>query len=82
MNDEKYSTLKDNEKFEQLKKDAERFSVEEVETKAKLIFADAVIEAGNYSASGEHAEKKLGKIGFNFSEKPKSARAYAGLFDE
>lgn len=82
LNDEKYSTLKDNEKFEQLKKDAEKFSVEEVETKAKLIFADAVIEAGNYSASGEHAEKKLGKIGFNFSEKPKSARAYAGLFDE
>lgn len=82
LNDEKYSTLKDNEKFEQLKKDAENFSIEEVETQAKLIFADAVMEAGNYSASTEHVAKKNTKIGFNFSEKPKKVQAYAGLFDE
>lgn len=82
LNDEKYSVLEGNEKFEQLKKDAEKFSVEEVKTQAKLIFADYVIEAGNYSASGEHTEKKTKKIGFNFGEKPKKAQAYAGLFDE
>lgn len=81
LNDEKYSVLEGNEKFEQLKKDAEKFSVEEVKTQAKLIFADYVIEAGNYSASGEHIEKKTNKIGFNFGEKPKKAQAYAGLFD-
>ena len=81
LNDEKYSVLEGNEKFEQLKKDAEKFSVEEVKTQAKLIFADYVIEAGNYSASGEHIEKKANKIGFNFGEKPKKVQAYAGLFD-
>lgn len=81
LNDEKYSVLDGNEKFEQLKKDAEKFSVEEVKTQAKLIFADYVIETGNYSASGEHIEKKAKKIGFNFGEKPKKKTAYGGLFD-
>ena len=75
LNDEKYSEIVDTEQFAELKKDAAKFSVEELETKAKLIFADVVM------AKGEHAEKKVNKIGFNFSEKPKKAQAYGGLFD-
>lgn len=75
LNDEKYSEIADTEQFAELKKDAAKFSVEELETKAKLIFADVVM------AKGEHAEKKVNKIGFNFSEKPKKAQAYGGLFD-
>ena len=76
LNDEKYSEIADTEQFAELKKDAAKFSVEELETKAKLIFADVVM------AKGEHIEKKVNKIGFNFSEKPKKAQAYGGLFDE
>ena len=75
LNDEKYSEIADTEQFAELKKDAAKFSVEELETKAKLIFADVVM------AKGEHTEKKVNKIGFNFSEKPKKAQAYGGLFD-
>jgi hypothetical protein len=40
------------------------------------------MESGEYSASGESVEKKINKIGFNFSDKPKKAQAYAGLFDK
>ena len=75
LNDEKYYEIADTEQFAELKKDAAKFSVEELETKAKLIFADVVM------AKGEHIEKKVNKIGFNFSEKPKKAQAYGGLFD-
>ena len=75
LNDEKYSEIADTEQFAELKKNSAKFSVEELETKAKLIFADVVM------AKGEHAEKKVNKIGFNFSEKPKKAQAYGGLFD-
>lgn len=75
LNDEKYSEIADTDQFAELKKNSAKFSVEELETKAKLIFADVVM------AKGEHAEKKVNKIGFNFSEKPKKAQAYGGLFD-
>lgn len=76
LNDEKYAVLNGNEQFEQLKKDAKNFSVQDVEIKAKLIFADAVM------ADGEKLEKKTKKIGFNFAEKSKKAQAYSGLFDK
>lgn len=82
LNNEKYSVLSGNEKFEQLKKDAEKFSVEDIEKEVKLIFADHVMETGSYSVSVEDADTKPQKIGFNFSDKPKKAQAYAGLFDE
>ena len=80
--DETYSVLEGNDKFEQLKKDAGQFSVDEIKDKCKIIFADHVMESGEYSASGEHAEKPTKKIGFNFAEKSKKKTAYGGLFDE
>ena len=82
FSDEKYSVLAGNEKFEQLKNDSVNFSVDEIKDKCKIIFAEYVMETGEYSASGEKAEKKDSKIGFNFSNKSKKAQAYAGLFDE
>lgn len=82
FNDEKYSILAENEKFAELKKDSAKFSVSEIEEKCKVIFAEEVMAKGNYSASGEHTEKKTNKIGFNFNEKPKKAQAYAGLFND
>ena len=82
FNDEKYSILAENEKFAELKKDSAKFSVSEIEEKCKVIFAEEVMAKGNYSASGEHTEKKTKKIGFNFNEKPKKAQAYAGLFND
>lgn len=78
----KYSVLKDNEQFKQLKQDAEKFSVDEIKDKCKIIFADHVMESGEYSASEEQDDKSMKKIGFNFAGKSKKAQAYGGLFDE
>lgn len=80
--DAQYAVLDGNEKFEQLKKNAANFSVNEIKDKCKIIFAEYVMESGEYSASGNNAENRTKKIGFNFSDKPKKAQAYAGLFDE
>jgi hypothetical protein len=82
FNDEKYSVLNGNEKFEQLKNDAINFSVEEISNKCKVIFAEYVMEVGSYSASVEKKENEVKKIGFNFNKKSKKAEAYAGLFSE
>lgn len=82
FNNEKYSVLSGDEKFEQLKNDAINFSVEEISNKCKVIFAEHVMEVGSYSTSDEKKGKETKKIGFNFSEKPKKAQAYAGLFDK
>lgn len=79
---EKYSVLEGNESFEQLKKDAANFSVNEIKDKCKIIFAEHVMESGEYSTSGDNTEKQTKKIGFNFNDKPKKAQAYAGLFDK
>lgn len=75
LSDEKYAEIADTEQFAELKKNAAKFSVEEIETKAKLIFADVVM-------AKEHSEKKTNKIGFNFVDKPKKKTAYGGLFDD
>ena len=58
------------------------FSVNEIKDKCKIIFAEHVMASGEYSATCDKTEKHANKIGFNFSEKPKKAQAYAGLFDE
>jgi hypothetical protein len=80
FNDEQYAILADNEKFEQLKKDASKFSVDEISEKCKVLFAEEIMAKGSYSADG--SKKSIKKIGFNFSEKSKKQEAYAGLFDK
>ena len=76
---EEYSILSENEDFKNLVNDAANFSVEEVASKAKSIFADYVIATGEFSAK---SEKKLGAMKFNVNtvdntnEKP-----YGNLFD-
>lgn len=79
---EKYSVLEGNENFEQLKNDAANFSVAEIKDKCKIIFAEHVMESGEYSASGVETEKQPKKIGFNFEDKSEKTQAYAGLFDK
>lgn len=80
--DEKYSVLDGNEKFEQLKKDSEQFSIDEIKDKCKIIFAEHIMESGEYSSKTNQDEKKSKKIGFNFEEKPAKTEAYAGLFKD
>lgn len=78
LNDEKYADIANTEAFAELRQNAGKFSVTEVENKAKVIFADEIMAKGNYSAG----EKKNTKVMFNFAHKDESKAAYGGLFDE
>jgi hypothetical protein len=78
---EEYSVLAEDEAFKTLQTDAINFSVEEVETKAKAIFADYVIKAGEFSAKKD--DKKSKTLGFNFGKNSgKSKKPYGDLFPD
>ena len=72
-----YAVLADNEVFKALVKDAENFSVEEVETNVKSIFADHVIEVGEFSA--KHEDNKSKTLGLNYNKKETKSK-YGNLF--
>lgn len=78
---DEYSVLVDDEAFKTLIADAEKYSVEEIETKADVIFAKFVKANGEYSAKNDTNKPKT--LGFNFNAKPsKKKTAYGGLFDK
>lgn len=74
-----YSVLADDEAFKTLITDAEKFSVDEVEAKAKAIFADYVIKTCTFSAKDD-GEKKPKVLGFNFNKKEDKKSPYGNLF--
>ncbi len=76
-----YSILVDEEAFKTLVSEAEKFSVEEIESKVKSIFADYVIKVGNFSAK-EDDKQPVKTLGFNFSAKGKKYGPYGNLFDK
>lgn len=74
-----YAEVKDSDEFKALVAEAEKFSVEEIRTKADLIFAAEMKKKFNFEAN--KSEKK-NSVGINFNAKPsKKKQAYAGLFD-
>jgi hypothetical protein len=76
-----YAVLADDEAFKELVENAEKYSVDELETKADLIFAKFVKVNGEYSVKNE--PNKPSTIAFNFNAKPnKKKTAYGGLFDK
>jgi hypothetical protein len=76
---EEYSVLVDNEEFKALVTDAEKFSVEEIESKAKAIFADHVIKTGTFSVNKDN-KKKPDFVGYNFGKKDDEEGPYGNLF--
>ena len=76
-----YSVLADDEAFKTLVSDSEKFSVDEIEVKAKAIFADYVIKTGTFSAEAK-GEKKQNVIGINFNKKEDKKSPYGKLFDK
>ena len=74
-----YSVIADDEAFKALVADAEKYSVDEVEAKAKAIFADYVIKTGTFSAK-DNSEKKPKVLGFNFNKKDTKSGPYGNLF--
>lgn len=77
---DEYSVLAEDEAFKTLISEAEKFSVEEVETKVKAIFADYVIKNGEFSAKNDNKPKVLG---ISFSKgNSKSKKPYGNLFND
>lgn len=77
---DEYSVLADDDAFKALVADAEKYSVDDVESKAKAIFADYVIKNGTFSSkNNDIKESKV--ITFNFNPDKETKKApYGGLF--
>ena len=77
---DEYSVLSEDEAFKALTADADKFSVEEIEAKAKAIFADHVIKAGTFSKPVENDKVNFVALNFNKPESKKSP--YGNLFNK
>jgi hypothetical protein len=77
---EEYSVLAEDDAFKALVADATKFSVEEVESKVKSIFADFVIKTGEFSAKKD--DKKQGAMHFSTKSVDKTNKnPYGNLFN-
>jgi hypothetical protein len=75
-----YECLAENKDFAQLRTDMDKFSVEEISTKADLIFAAHMKTTMEFSAKDE-GKKKPQVIGFSVdTKKDKKKKAYGNLF--
>ena len=76
-----YECLEKNAEFAQLRADMDKFSVEEISTKADLIFAAHMKSTMEFSAKDE-GKKKPTTLGFAMdTKKEKKKKAYGNLFD-
>ncbi len=73
-----YAKLEGVEAFEELKKNAANFSVDEVIEKAKIIYADFMEQ----NETPEVEEKSTKVIGFNFNKKETKKSPYGNLFNK
>ena len=77
-----YECLIENAEFAQLRADMDKFSVEEISTKADLIFAAHMKSKMEFSAKAED-KKKPNVLGFSVdAKKEKKKRAYGNLFND
>lgn len=76
-----YECLSENEDFKALVANAENYSVEEISTKADLVFAAHVKAAGAFSVKTEE-KKEVKKLGLNFATKETKKKPYGSLFDK
>ena len=78
---EEYSVLVDDDAFKALISDAEKFSVDEIESKAKAIFADHIIKSGAFSLnSGE--SNNVGFMALDINKKESKKGPYGNLFNK
>lgn len=79
---DEYAALADDDAFKALVADAEKYSVDEVESKVKAIFADYVIKTGEFSIRSDNT-KKPKVLGFNLKNNDKKPKApYGNLFSK
>ena len=81
LDKEEYECLAENKDFAQLRADMDNYSVEEISTKADLIFAAHMKSKMEFSVKDE-GKKKPQVIGFSVdTKKEKKKKAYGNLFD-
>ena len=78
---EEYGCIAENEEFKTLVSEAEKFSVEEIESKVKAIFADHVISTGTFSVKIEETNKH-NTLALNFNKKETKKSPYGNLFNK
>lgn len=79
---DEYAALVDDGEFKALVADAEKYSVAEVESKVKEIFADYVIKTGEFSIKSDNT-KKPKVLGFNLKNNDKEPKSpYGNLFSK
>lgn len=77
---DEYSVLAEDDAFKALVADATKFSVEEVESKVKSIFADFVIKTGEFSTKKD--DQKMGAMHFSTKSVDKTNKnPYGNLFN-
>lgn len=76
LSDDKYSVLAEEEAFKNLYADMDKFSIEELETKVKVLLADHVTSVGTYSYEKKQEGVKL----FAKVDKKKKNGRYGNLF--
>lgn len=80
LNAAEYSVLADNEEFKKLIEDKESYSLDDLQTKADVIFAKHVKTTKSFSMV-EEPESKTNKVQFNLGETNNDYKPYGDLFD-
>lgn len=80
INDERFELIKETDDYKELVKEIEKYSVDELETKLKLIVADKVLQNGNFAAFSEQGSGRMFRI--PSKETNPIETKYGGIFDE
>ena len=80
LSNAEYECLADNEEFNTLVSEAEKYSVEEIKVKADLIFAAHIKSTMEFGTKTE--DKKVKTLGLNFNKKETKKSPYGNLFSE
>lgn len=80
LNKAEYECLAENKDFAQLRTDMDKFGVDEISTKADLIFAAHMKSTMEFSAN-DGGKKKPQVLGFSTNTKKEKKKAYGNLFD-
>ena len=81
LEDSKYSVLADNEAYNNLVKDMDKYSVNDLKKEVKVIFADYVSAAGHFSID-EDVQSHIGRKTFGEVSKPVRKNRYGNIFNK
>ena len=78
---EEFACLAENEAFIELKANMDNFSAEEIEEKAKVIFAEDIMKNGQFSMNKKTEKQSMSKIGLVDPNVKQKKAAYGNLFN-